>query len=46
MSNASQQIVNKDWNFAHVLTMQPFSRPPINALNQLFGVAAVLKFQD
>jgi len=32
MDNASRQIVNKAWKFAHVQTLPPFIRPPINAL--------------
>lgn len=49
MSNASQQIVNKAWNFAHVLHDAPdaLAQEIIddleNALEQLRGVAAELK---
>jgi hypothetical protein len=46
MDNASRQIVNKAWNFAHVQTLPPFSWPPINVLDPLRGVAAELKVQD
>lgn len=42
MSNASRQIVNKAWNFAHV-PAQEIIDDPENTLEQLRGVTAELK---